>query len=257
MFEKKYDWRVRESSPRGYPMDLINGRLHYGHNDSVYIPTSAGLGEGWGEGISNHAVGERMKPLPRRLSVFFYSYLEDQFYMDEFELDKARIKALYDAGYPTYSERGQRSYHNFHVSFTPGGYVGVWLQGESTRTEVFFDKAEPVEVKDKRVLIKGKKFRTTFEDFRDAIIEGQLAKNEYVKQDIEEEITRLASHIKRFNETLALKGSVGRKLDFLCQEMHREVNTMSNKAVQTDLAEHTLQMKQFVEQIRQQVQNVE
>lgn len=77
------------------------------------------------------------------------------------------------------------------------------------------------------------------------------------KADIDEELTRLATHIQEFTRMLKEEDAAGRKLDFLCQEMHREVNTMSNKLVQTEVSQYTLEMKQTIERIRQQVQNIE
>ena len=77
------------------------------------------------------------------------------------------------------------------------------------------------------------------------------------KADIEEELTRLATHIQEMRRLLDLGEGAGRKLDFLCQEMHREVNTMSSKLVQTEVSQFTLEMKQNVERIRQQVQTIE
>lgn len=77
------------------------------------------------------------------------------------------------------------------------------------------------------------------------------------KSDIEEEVTRLSTHINEFERLLVAEDAPGRKLDFLCQEMHREVNTISNKLVQTEISQHTIEMKQTVERIRQQVQNLE
>lgn len=77
------------------------------------------------------------------------------------------------------------------------------------------------------------------------------------KADIEEELTRLDTHIDNFEQLLQGEDAPGRKLDFLCQEMHREVNTISNKLVQTDISQHTIEMKQIIERIRQQVQNLE
>jgi len=75
------------------------------------------------------------------------------------------------------------------------------------------------------------------------------------KLDITEEIVRLKSHIKRFNQILETDEPVGRKLDFLCQEMHREINTLGNKM--PDLSKYTVEMKTELEKIRQQVQNIE
>jgi len=77
------------------------------------------------------------------------------------------------------------------------------------------------------------------------------------KTDIEEELARLAVHEQEFRTLLTQRESVGRKLDFLCQEIHREVNTVSSKLVQVEASTHTLAMKQAVERLRQQVQNVE
>ena len=77
------------------------------------------------------------------------------------------------------------------------------------------------------------------------------------KLDIEEEVTRLKTHINEFTNLIATGGVVGRKFVFLCQEMHREVNTMSNKLNHTEISKHTLELKQNVERIRQQIQNIE
>jgi uncharacterized protein (TIGR00255 family) len=76
------------------------------------------------------------------------------------------------------------------------------------------------------------------------------------KMDIEEELTRLRTHEEEFARVMSSEAA-GRKLDFLCQEMHREVNTISNKAVQTECSRITVNMKQTIERIRQQVQNIE
>ena len=75
------------------------------------------------------------------------------------------------------------------------------------------------------------------------------------KMDITEEIVRLKSHIKRFKELIKLDQPVGRKMDFLCQEMHREINTLGNKM--PDFSPYTVEMKTQLEKIRQQVQNIE
>lgn len=77
------------------------------------------------------------------------------------------------------------------------------------------------------------------------------------KADIKEELVRLEAHETEFLATMKKDISIGRKLDFLCQEMHREVNTISSKISQLEIGKQTLEMKQTVEQLRQQVQNVE
>ena len=75
--------------------------------------------------------------------------------------------------------------------------------------------------------------------------------------DIHEEITRLRSHIGQFLKLIDDGNSQGRKLDFLCQEMFREVNTIGSKANHIGLAHSAVEMKSLVERIREIVQNVE
>jgi uncharacterized protein (TIGR00255 family) len=79
------------------------------------------------------------------------------------------------------------------------------------------------------------------------------------KSDISEETARLMSHIKSFRESLHSQTgeSKGKKMEFLCQEMHREVNTIGSKSRGTSLSNLVLSMKNTVEKIREQIQNVE
>lgn len=77
------------------------------------------------------------------------------------------------------------------------------------------------------------------------------------KADINEEISRLRSHISQFCSALELESEVGRKLDFLAQEMNREVNTMGSKSNDIEITNHVVAMKNELEKIKEQVRNVE
>ncbi len=77
------------------------------------------------------------------------------------------------------------------------------------------------------------------------------------RSDIEEELTRLKAHEDEFLRIMDDEDEAGRKLDFLCQEMHREVNTISSKLMQLDVQTHSLTLKQTIERLKQQVQNIE
>jgi uncharacterized protein (TIGR00255 family) len=77
------------------------------------------------------------------------------------------------------------------------------------------------------------------------------------KADIREELDRIASHIAQAREILAKGGAVGRRLDFLAQEFNREVNTCCSKSNDIELTNTGLEMKNVVEQFREQVQNLE
>ncbi|MBR2971197.1 MAG: YicC family protein [Clostridia bacterium] len=77
------------------------------------------------------------------------------------------------------------------------------------------------------------------------------------KADINEEISRLGSHIQQFVATLGKNGELGRQLDFLAQEMNREVNTMGSKSNDITITSHVVAMKNEIEKIKEQVRNVE
>lgn len=77
------------------------------------------------------------------------------------------------------------------------------------------------------------------------------------KHDITEECIRLHSHIKLFNETMQNSKDVGRKLNFICQEINREVNTINSKSISSEISHLGLNIKEELEKIREQVQNIE
>ncbi|SDD98670.1 TIGR00255 family protein [Paenibacillus sp. UNCCL117] len=77
------------------------------------------------------------------------------------------------------------------------------------------------------------------------------------RSSIDEELTRLKSHLGQFSRTLEEREPVGRKLDFLVQEMNREVNTIGSKANHAELAGIVLGMKAELEKVREQIQNIE
>ncbi|GGD27960.1 YicC/YloC family endoribonuclease [Pontibacillus salipaludis] len=77
------------------------------------------------------------------------------------------------------------------------------------------------------------------------------------KGDIAEEITRLYSHTDQFITTLGLNESIGRKLDFIVQEMNRETNTIGSKSTDSKISEWVVLLKSEIEKIKEQVQNVE
>ena len=77
------------------------------------------------------------------------------------------------------------------------------------------------------------------------------------KADVSEEIARLGSHCDQFTEALRSDEPVGRRLDFLLQEMHREVNTIGSKAAEHPVSQRVVDMKSVLERMREQAANVE
>lgn len=77
------------------------------------------------------------------------------------------------------------------------------------------------------------------------------------RMDITEELVRAKSHLQQFGQFLEAKEPVGRKMDFLVQEIHREVNTISSKASDAEISKRVVEIKSELEKIREQVQNIE
>lgn len=78
-----------------------------------------------------------------------------------------------------------------------------------------------------------------------------------IRIDVAEEITRLSSHLDEIDRLLSSGGELGKRLDFLIQELHREANTLGSKSASLELTRISVDMKVLIEQIREQVQNIE
>ncbi|RJR21880.1 MAG: YicC family protein [Nitrospiraceae bacterium] len=77
------------------------------------------------------------------------------------------------------------------------------------------------------------------------------------RSDITEEIVRFRSHLKHFSEVIKTEDSVGKKLDFIVQELRREINTIGSKAQQFEIASNVVEVKHELEKIREQIQNLQ
>jgi uncharacterized protein (TIGR00255 family) len=75
--------------------------------------------------------------------------------------------------------------------------------------------------------------------------------------DVDEELSRLVTHIAEFRRVLDRGGACGKRLDFLCQELNREANTLGSKSVANEMTRISVELKVLIEQMREQVQNIE
>lgn len=105
------------------------------------------------------------------------------------------------------------------------------------------------------------RLKKRMEDFAGGSIDEARLVNEVAifadRVDINEELTRLQSHLEQFHHGLTMNEPIGRKLDFLLQEMNREINTIGSKANDALIARDVVEMKSLVEKMKEQVQNIE
>ncbi|MBN2628555.1 MAG: YicC family protein [Spirochaetales bacterium] len=115
--------------------------------------------------------------------------------------------------------------------------------------------APQVEEKVRRTL--SDKFREVLGDEVDESRILQELASYLVRYDINEEISRLTAHLAAFRSIASEEEGVGKKLDFLCQEMNREINTIGSKTPQVEVSRLVVEMKDGMEKIREQLRNVE
>lgn len=131
------------------------------------------------------------------------------------------------------------------------------------RLAILEDHVKVIETATPKVVARQREL--LYNRLRDAEIEIDLNDERLLKEiaifaercDISEETTRLAAHMNRFREYLASDEPVGRSLDFLCQELNREFNTIGSKANDAGIGQNVVGAKTELEKIREQVQNIE
>ncbi len=139
-----FKWYAVATAPRDYPMEVISGTFFCkGMNAGINIPSGGTLTTGWGESASAYVGSDEVPPLPDRVQVKFYSYVEKQVYEAEFALPYDLILAKFQQQMKEYPN--ENNYSSFLLGIAPGGAMSVWLEG--TRViEVFFGQAKKVEM---------------------------------------------------------------------------------------------------------------
>ncbi len=163
-----------------------------------------------------------------------------------------------------------------HVSEPEGDYNRLWKQVERILNQAW-QQIERMRKKEGAFLLKDQKKRLAALESAIRNIERLSKKNWQqvqddmapmlanssssvslpTKMDVSEETTRLKSHVVQYRQLLAGRESVGRKADFLIQEMHREINTIGAKAQDAEISRYVIECKSELEKLREQIQNVE
>lgn len=139
-----FKWYAVATAPRGYPMEVLSGTFYCkGMDSGINIPSGGTLTTGWGKSASAYVGSDEIPPLPDRVKVKFYSYIEKQAYEADFSLPYDTILAKFQQQMKEHPN--ENNYSSFLLGIAPGGAISVWLEG--TRTiEVFFGQAKRVEV---------------------------------------------------------------------------------------------------------------
>ncbi len=147
------------------------------------------------------------------------------------------------------------------------------LMKKKEGAELSKDLSSRIEMISKKVSEIEKEFKKSVDDYYDKLKQRivELTNNAEInedrlnlemaliadKADITEECVRLKSHLKFFKDSLKNENEPGKKLNFLCQEMNRETNTISSKSISTSIIHSSVFIKEQIEKIREQIQNIE
>lgn len=182
------------------------------------------------------------------------SRFPDVFTMEESNLDEDTVGALITTAMEHAGEQFVLSRQ------TEGNKLKEDLMGKFQRIEELVDlvaERSPQIVQEYRQRIQDKVTELLGDAQMD---EGVLATELVVFADkicVDEEMVRLRTHVVHMKETLEEEGTIGRKLDFLTQEMNREANTILSKANDTIVSNYGIELKTEIEKIREQIQNIE
>lgn len=189
-----------------------------------------------------------------QLNVSPSEFMRSEFYLDESETKENELLKILEGSFNMAIEELQESRK------TEGEQLRKILEGHLSEYEQCFKSVKakaPEFEKDIREKILKK-----FQEYKEEIGEGENRFAQEViyyleKVDIHEEINRIDSHIKTLRDLLKKNSEVGRKIDFLVQELNRETNTIGSKSSVTEVSDNVIQMKTFLEKIREQALNLE
>ena len=161
----EYEWRVSVNAPKNFP-----ATIYYAALGGVDVRRDGTINSGWGTSGSS---SDGVKTLPKTLDIIWLSYIENQFYKGNFELDQEKIKAIFDEGFKDNYGEDIVTYHDFSfvINVAPGGTVALFMKGLGNfQLEVGFFKAEKTDIKWKDFVPMGLQDREKY-------VKGRLERN--------------------------------------------------------------------------------
>lgn len=126
----KYEWLPTESSFSNFPMRIVTGDFIFNDGTSIYIPSSKIIDNGWGAIGSTHIVGDKLKLLPAKIKIAWFSFAEDKFYSGVFTLPYGKICNLFEKGFQSPITGKITTYERIIVGMAPAGEMSIWLMGD-------------------------------------------------------------------------------------------------------------------------------
>lgn len=240
---------VKNTVSRGKVDVYVSLRSEGGTEGKVTL--NASLASGYAEAMRQIAM---LLGLPEKISVEAVARMPEVFTVEKPEVDEEQL--LKDM--MSVAEKALRSYDEMRTREGQALEKDLLGRGETILSLVSqVEKGSVQTVQDYRARLESK-LREVLENT--AIDESRILTEAAIFADkvaVDEETVRLRSHLEQMNAMLTLGGAMGRKLDFLLQEMNREANTIGSKCSDVRLAKLVVEIKAELEKIREQTQNIE
>lgn len=134
--DEKYNWLGTISAPEEYPMEIYKGAIIADNFTYGFDAIWGTQNTGWGNEGGTMSVETQKMDIPSKLEFTWYSLVENKFYTGKWDLDKEKIKTLFEKGF-TDQDNGQKTtYTNFIVGLAPKGRVVLWINGAGNQKEV-------------------------------------------------------------------------------------------------------------------------
>ena len=166
------------------------------------------------------------------------------------------VEEIWNELYPILEE-ALREFHEVRAREGEATYIDVGQLVERIAGEVERIAARAPELEAKILETIRSRFREVLGDEAEEQRIYAEAAALMVKHSIHEEVSRLRAHLDAFRSTMEENEPVGKRLDFICQEMNREINTVSSKSIEVDIHNSVIEVKDNLEKIREQLRNVE
>lgn len=136
--EEKFKWTGTLSAPKEYQMQVYYGLLIADDYQYPFTDIWGNISNGWGNEGGSGGTSDKMADLPHTLEFTWYSLVENKFYAGHWDLDKEKIKKLFNEGFsePYFDSFKKGTYHTFVIGLAPKGRLVVWLSGGGHQVEI-------------------------------------------------------------------------------------------------------------------------
>lgn len=172
----KYEWLPTESAFKNFPMEIIKADLIFSDSSSIYVPEGKIINNGWGKTGSIHLVGRRLKKVPDKLAISWFSYIEDKFYDGTFKLPYDEMSRLFQNGIVSPTSGEKVTYNRIIIGLAPEGGVSLWLAAKGIVLEVATFRSDEKEMPWTSLLDNEK---VTRDDYIEEVLEETLSAEQY------------------------------------------------------------------------------